>query len=55
MRSLAIPGVFGGRVGALRAPERAVILTAVRSLRRACSERWRPYRTLDYVIGVDLG
>jgi hypothetical protein len=31
------------------------MLTAVQSLRRAGSEGWRPYRTLDYVINVDLG
>jgi len=32
-------GGLGERVGALRAPERAVMLTAVQSLRLACTER----------------
>jgi hypothetical protein len=39
VRSLAIPGWFGGgRVGALGALGRAVMLPAVQSLRLACSE-----------------
>ena len=33
VRSLAVPGLLGGLAGALRAQERAVILTAVQSLR----------------------